>query len=155
MSTTSIATLLRENVTLIKTAVCSLLIFAGAGVASAQLQIDWHTIDGGGHMFSTGGGFELGGTIGQHDAGSFSAPLTGGGFELVGGFWPVAVPSCTCPGDLNADGLKNGRDIGQFVQCVISIGPACGCADVDGVPGISPNDVSVFVADLLAGSACP
>ena len=121
-------------------------------LAPAQLQIDWHSINGGGYMFSTGSGFELGGTIGQHDA---AAPMTGGGFELVGGFWPVAVPSCGCPGDLNSDGHKNGRDIGQFVQCIISVGPACACADVDGSPGITMNDVSVFVVDLLAGSGCP
>jgi hypothetical protein len=45
--------------------------------------IDWYTIDGGGATFSTGGAFELGGTVGQHDAGAQS----GGTFSLASGFW--------------------------------------------------------------------
>lgn len=51
--------------------------------AGADLGLDWHTIDGGGHTFSTGGAFELGSTCGQPDAGEMS----GGSFELAGGFW--------------------------------------------------------------------
>src|SRR6185295_5788574 len=76
--------------------------------------LSWHTVDGGGAMNSAGGAFVLAGTIGQPDAGPFAPPMTGGAFELVGGFWPVATPTCNCPGDMNADGLKNGRDINQF-----------------------------------------
>lgn len=49
----------------------------------AQYAIPWYTIDGGGG-YSTGGSFELEGTIGQHDAG---AVMTGGSFQLAGGFW--------------------------------------------------------------------
>lgn len=45
--------------------------------------LTWSTIDGGGAMFSTGGGYSLGGTIGQPDAGL----LSGGGYTLAGGFW--------------------------------------------------------------------
>src|SRR2546426_11429414 len=44
--------------------------------------IDWFTIDGGGGT-SSGGQFTLSGTVGQPDAGT----LTGGNFELEGGFW--------------------------------------------------------------------
>lgn len=51
--------------------------------ASAQLSLDWYTIDGGGHTFSAGGSLSLGGTIGQPDAGV----LAGGGYALFGGFW--------------------------------------------------------------------
>jgi hypothetical protein len=40
-------------------------------------------VDGGGHTFSTGGVYTLGGTIGQPDAGL----LTGGPYTLGGGFW--------------------------------------------------------------------
>ncbi len=47
------------------------------------LSIPWWTIDAGGGMRSTGGDFELSGTIGQPDAGTMS----GGDFELTGGFW--------------------------------------------------------------------
>jgi hypothetical protein len=50
--------------------------------------IDWYTIDGGGATFSTGpGGYSLGGTIGQADAGSMS----GSGYTLVGGYWGGAA----------------------------------------------------------------
>jgi hypothetical protein len=45
--------------------------------------LSWSTVDGGGFTFSSGGGYELGGTVGQHDAGSMS----GGDYVLSGGFW--------------------------------------------------------------------
>ncbi len=55
--------------------------------ASAQsgggYDLTWNTIDGGGAMFSTGGAYSLGGTIGQADAGTMS----GGAYALNGGFW--------------------------------------------------------------------
>ncbi len=58
------------------------------------LTIGWYTIDGGGAMTTTGGSFELSGTIGQHDA---SPPATGGNLELTGGFWFEAA-ECAPPG---------------------------------------------------------
>jgi hypothetical protein len=45
--------------------------------------VAWYTIDGGGAMFSVGGSYSLGGSIGQPEAGS----LSGGGYTLNGGFW--------------------------------------------------------------------
>jgi len=61
---------------------------------------------------------------------------------------------CACPGDMNADGLKNGRDIQQFAHCMIS-GGSCTCAEMDGTPGLTPADVTAFVGDLLNAAACP
>ncbi len=128
----------------------AVMILALAPSAFAQdFAIDWHTVDGGGGT-STGGGFELEGTIGQPDAGI----LTGGNFELSGGFWAGAVPQCACLGDMNADGDRNGADISAFVGCVIG-GGACLCADVNGMNGVTLADVTVFVTDLLAGTGCP
>jgi len=49
--------------------------------------LTWNTVDGGGYTFSTGGGYALGGTVGQPDAGA----LTGGGYTLTGGFWGGAT----------------------------------------------------------------
>jgi hypothetical protein len=43
----------------------------------------WSTLDGGGVMLSEGGGYRLGGTVGQPDA----VVSAGGGFTLRGGFW--------------------------------------------------------------------
>ena len=51
--------------------------------AEGDYDISWYTIDGGGGR-SSGGPYTLTGTIGQPDA-AYSA---GGGFELLGGFWP-------------------------------------------------------------------
>jgi hypothetical protein len=119
----------------------------------AQYELSWFTIDGGGAMFSTGGSYALGGTIGQHDAGPESGPLTGGTYSLVGGFWPVAQV-CTCLGDMNGDGLKDARDIQRFVSCMVA-GESCSCADVDSVGGVTTADIAVFVGDLLAGNGCP
>ena len=45
-----------------------------------DFEINRSTIDGGGDMWSTGGDFELGGTVGQPDANA--AAMTGGDFEL-------------------------------------------------------------------------
>ncbi len=58
--------------------------------ASAQsgggYDLTWNTMDGGGGMFSIGGTYQLGGTIGQPDAGT----LSGGAYTLRGGFWGIA-----------------------------------------------------------------
>jgi len=75
-----------------------ILLTVATSVASSFAQnysIDWFTIDGGGGN-STGGGYSVSGTIGQHDAGG---PMTGGGYSLTGGFWalPFAVQSADAP----------------------------------------------------------
>jgi hypothetical protein len=54
--------------------------------ASAQsYSIDWYKVAGGGGT-STGGTYQVSGTIGQHDAGG---PMTGGSYSLTGGFWAL------------------------------------------------------------------
>jgi hypothetical protein len=67
---------------------CALVTMSGnTAPASAKpadaYTIDWYTMDGGGAMFSTGGTYSLGGTIGQADAGTMS----GGTYNLNSGFW--------------------------------------------------------------------
>jgi hypothetical protein len=47
--------------------------------------IDWHKIAGGGGT-STGGTYQVSGTIGQPDAGG---AMTGGNYSLTGGFWSL------------------------------------------------------------------
>lgn len=126
--------------------VCALL--AVPSIA-ADFDLAWHTMDGGGG-YSSSSTFELTGTIGQPDAG----PMTGGMFELSGGFWPAFVPRCSCLGDMNGDGAKNGSDIQRFVTCVIS-GGSCTCADLDTLNGVTLDDATLFVDDLLADAVCP
>jgi uncharacterized repeat protein (TIGR01451 family) len=69
-------------------AVFAALACGSARPAAAQYSIDWHTVDGGGAMNTSGGTFEISGTAGQPDAG---ASLNGGNFTAVGGFWAIVV----------------------------------------------------------------
>ena len=63
----------------------TLLLLASVALAQSGggYDLTWNTVDGGGATFSEGGGYALGGTIGQPDAGV----LTGGAYTLAGGFW--------------------------------------------------------------------
>jgi hypothetical protein len=60
-----------------------LLVMLAVSAAGGQYELSWYTIDGGGGR-STSGPYALTGTIGQPDA----AWSRGGGYELLGGFWP-------------------------------------------------------------------
>jgi len=66
----------------------------------------------------------------------------------------VTPAGCACPGDMNVDGQRNGRDIQQFANCLVS-GGSCTCAEIDGVPGLTAADVTEFVGDLLNAATCP
>ncbi len=50
-----------------------------------QYSIDWYKVSGGGGT-STGGTYQVTGTIGQPDAGS---AMSGGAYSLTGGFWSL------------------------------------------------------------------
>jgi hypothetical protein len=68
----------------------ALLLLTGVAVhaqVGGGYDLTWSTVDGGGATFSTGGGYSLGGTIGQPDAGA----MTGGAYTLAGGFWDGAA----------------------------------------------------------------
>ena len=67
----------------------ALLVIAQLALAQGDSSYDlvFWTVDGGGGAFSTGGAYQLSGTIGQPDAGAMS----GGGYVLSGGFWGGAV----------------------------------------------------------------
>ncbi len=121
-------------------------------IAVGDFEIDWHTIDGGGAMRATGGIYELSGTIGQHDAGT--TVMTGGVYELNGGFW-AGVPVCTCLSDINHDGERDGRDVEYFLDCILTTGTNCACADVDPNSVVDMNDLEIFISDLLEGETCP
>ena len=64
----------------------ALLLLASVALAQSGggYDLSWSTVDGGGATWSEGGGYALGGTVGQPDAGV----LSGGGYTLAGGFWP-------------------------------------------------------------------
>jgi hypothetical protein len=98
-----------------------------AAAAAQQFEITRSTIDGGGVMRSTGGNFELSGTIGQPDAGT----MTGGAFELNGGFWfPLDLGDCQEDGDVDL------LDHDLFESCLTGPGGvapvgSCRCFDVN------------------------
>jgi hypothetical protein len=146
----------------------TLVLLAGASAAVAQYDLSWWTVDGGGAMFSTGGSFSLGGTIGQPDASL--TPMTGGGFTLVGGFWAgIATPAASCIGDFDCNGQIDFADINPFVQYLSSFAawqaahPGCsplnGDINGDGTYGqASFEDINPFVAILSSAPppiACP
>ena len=131
-----------------------ILLSVSVGAAFAQnYEIDWHTVDSGGEMWSTGGDYELGSTIGQPDAQADGNTMSGGTYTLTGGFW--ATPPCWCLADLNNDGLRNGDDIQTFVNCITGGGSNCACADLETNSVLDMADVATFVDDLLTGANCP
>jgi energy-converting hydrogenase Eha subunit B len=92
----------------------AMVIGPGAAAVMGQPAIPWSTIDGGGGA-SSGGGFELSGTVGQPDASAASA-LTGGGYELTGGYWGVILPACTvfAAPDFDQDCSVDNQDLAIF-----------------------------------------
>jgi hypothetical protein len=140
--------------------VISIFVVLAVSTASAQtFDLGWNTIDDGGAMFSAGGVFELGGTIGQPDAGA----MTGGIYELVGGFWSVPSGPAICRGDTNCDGQISYADINPFVQALSNLPawqvqyPTCpwqNCdINADGV--VSYADINPFVQKLGSPGPCP
>jgi hypothetical protein len=112
--------------------------------------LSWYTFDGGGAMFTAGGDFELAGTIGQPDAGM---PISGGSFELSGGFWPGADAAQPCdPCDANCDGAVDAFDVEPFISVLLG---GAGCApctgDVNGDGVIDAFDIEPFIDILVNG----
>jgi len=117
--------------------------------AGAQaLEIPWFTVDGGGGT-SSGGAFVLRGTVGQYDAGV--ATLTGGAYEVVGGFWAGdAGGGCNAADLAPPFGLLDLADVSAFVAAFTAQDLL---ADLDGSGTLDLADISIFVAAFLAG--CP
>jgi hypothetical protein len=124
-----------------------------AQAAYAQPTIDWYTIDGGGGT-STGGSFELSGTIGQPDAGVMS----GGSFELSGGFWTASPPpAANCDYDFNQDENVDLLDAQQMAQVFVGLIPAQP-GWLDGDLNLDENadltDAQILAAYIVSG-ICP
>ncbi|MBM4112186.1 MAG: hypothetical protein FJ253_02255 [Phycisphaerae bacterium] len=113
-----------------------------APMGRGEFDLSWHTVDGGGETFSTGGGFTLGGTMGQPDAGKV---MNGGPFQLVGGFWPAATSGALfrCTADLNDDGQVDGDDLGTLLG---QWGPCNACtADFNGDGQVDGDDLGTLL----------
>ncbi len=123
-----------------RTAVVALATLGGAMLVAQEYEVSRSTINGAGAMRSTGGDFEVSGTIGQADAGAMS----GDDFTLTGGFWVELLP-----GDCNEDGGVNVFDHHTFAPCMN--GPnsglfdsACVCFDVDHNETVDLRDAALF-----------
>ncbi len=127
------------------------LVIAGAllGVVSASALVegytlDWWTVDGGGTIYSTGGSYSLGGTIGQPDAGT----STGGTYTLIGGFWgggadlisPTVVSSLLA--NPNPTNLTSVDFIVTFSETVSGVDATNFTLNITGVTGTSIIGVS-------------
>jgi hypothetical protein len=142
-----VGTLLAKSNTSTGGAARSVLVLLAIAVsANAQFEIPWSTVDNGGAMRSTGGAFQLSGTIGQADAGT----LAGGSFVLTGGFW-FEHPS----GDFNADGQVDASDYEVMADCLEgpgeSVSPLCPIgvdADLDGDGDCDLMDFALFAQRL-------
>ena len=125
------------------------IVFTGGIVALAEsFDLSWRTIDGGGDT-SIGGDYVLSGTIGQPDAGA----MTGGDFELAGGFWAAPFGSsggCTrnpawiCDGDVDGDGQVNPVDSGLVQAAFGSVDDQDLCQfDMDCDGQLNPVDAGI------------
>jgi hypothetical protein len=131
----------------------AVLLCTAVTLIAGTLEITWQTIDGGGVSgpgASTSASFAIAGTIAQPDASSFTSPMSGGNFTLVGGFWTPTVPTCALSGDMDLNTLRNGLDIQDFVNCLLGGGTNCTCADTSGNGSVGIEDVSSFVSLILA-----
>ena len=126
--------------------VCIGLLAAAAPALAYDLS--WFTVDGGGAMFTTGGTYELSGTIGQADA---SGPMTGGTFSLVGGFWalPATVP---CPGDGDGDADVDQDDLDLVLFNFGTPQPPGTNGDVDGDGDVDQDDLDLVLFNF--GVSC-
>jgi len=116
------------------------LIFAPA--VCADYSIVWHTIDGGGGT-SSGGTYQLTGTIGQPDAGYHG----GGGYELLGGFWtggPLCIVNLEDFAHFAAGWLDSPCDAGNNW---------CGGADMNHLDDVTVEDLTLLAAEWL--NICP
>ena len=120
-----------------------------SGQVGGPFDLSWHTTDGGGITFATGGVFELGGTLGQFDA---HAPSVGGAFRMSGGFWAASALGPCNPADLAEPfGTLDFSDIIAFLTAFGAMDPAADIAVPFGV-----FDFSDVVAFLTAfGTGCP
>lgn len=108
--------------------------------------ITWHTIDGGGATFASGGAYLLGSTIGQPDAGPL---LSAGDQSVTGGFWAVtgSLPP-PCPADFNHSGAVSVQDIFDFLAAYFGGDPR---ADFNASGAISVQDIFDFLAAYFTG----
>jgi len=136
-----------------KLVLSAVVLFAATAVLADDFDIDWWTIDGGGEMWTTGGDFELSGTIGQPDGNT--VVMAGGDYELAGGFWVIALAEPEpIPGDVDGDGDV---DLADLAALLASYGACEGdpgfnpAADIDQSGCVDLSDLAALLANYGTG----
>ena len=118
------------------------IVLISISMVEADYSIPWYTIDSGGGT-SSGGSYQLTGTIGQPDAGFHDeAP-----YELLGGFW-VGGPLC----------IVNLEHFATFASYWLD-GPCnesnnwCGGADLNQLNDVDIVDLGILASEWL--NICP
>lgn len=130
------------------------------GQSGGGYDLTWSTLDGGGGT-STGGDYELTGTIGQPEA-TAPAALSGAGIQLTSGFWVELGLTCAAfaPADFDHDCDVDAQDLAIFLLCtsaptVAHSGTAeCLAVDLDTDGDVDQVDYAVFQR-CYTGSGLP
>ncbi len=138
-----------NTTTAIRTGLASVAALLLGGAASAQVAIDWYSIDGGGGT-SRSGCTAITGTIGQWDAG---VPIGGGAVSVQPGFWNSSIIPPGCPADLNGDGSVNTLDLTRFLGRFGAPTTSCGTGDFNGDSQVNTVDLVFFLGRF--GNPCP
>lgn len=129
---------------ILATALLLLLTLPVLAQTGGLFDLSWSTVDGGGGTFSTGGGFSLGGTAGQPDAGG----MGGGDYVLAGGFWGGdAIQENRPPYDiqLSNTSVLEGQPVGTVVGTLSTSDPDPGDAFTYSlVSGVGDTDNGAF-----------
>jgi hypothetical protein len=144
---------MNRSVDLLTTVIGAAVLLCSSAAHAQVYDLSWFTFGGGGGELDASG-FQLGGTVGQAD----TIVMTGGGIELVGGFWsgveagPCGSADFNCDGDLGTD-----ADIEAFFACLAGScppPPCSGSADFNGDGDVGTDaDIEAFFR-VLAGGAC-
>ncbi len=111
----------------------------------------WNTINGGGGPLQADG-YTLDGTVGQPDAGIMS----GGGIELLGGYWGLSDDSAVCYANCDsstAPPILNANDFQCFLNKYAAADPYANCDGSTAAPVLNANDFQCFLNRYAAG--CP
>lgn len=132
-------------------AVAAMMVMLASASQGQSFDLSWTTVDGGGAMFSTGGIYQVGATIGQPDAGVAS----GGVFQITGGFWAGAASNpCDLPGDLDRDRDVDLTDLATLLSNFgVGGGASSAMGDTDGDGDVDLTDLASLLSNF--GANCP
>ncbi|MDZ4756056.1 MAG: hypothetical protein SGJ11_16355 [Phycisphaerae bacterium] len=107
-------------------------------VAGPDLQLTWHSMDGGGGTLEAAA-WSIDGSVGQCDAGE----SVGGVWSLSGGFWP-GVPVATCVGDVDGNALVDAADL-ALVLGAWGPAPRLSIEDIDANGVVNAADLALVL----------